>query len=157
MENIRYGKLDATDEEVVEAAQKAHAHDFIIHMPDKYNSHVGEMGAKLSGGQKQRIAIARAILRNAPILIMDEATSALDAVTEQKIQKSLSYLMEGKTVIVIAHKLATIMEMDKILVFDRGHILEEGTHKQLLRKNDHYKQLWDMQQGSVLPEERCED
>ena len=157
MENIRYGQLDATDEEVMDAAQKAHAHDFIIHMPDKYDSHVGEMGAKLSGGQKQRIAIARAILRNAPILIMDEATSALDSVTEQKIQKSLSYLMEGKTVIVIAHKLSTIMEMDRILVFDRGHIVEDGSHKQLLERNDHYKQLWAMQQGSFLPEERCED
>lgn len=157
MENIRYGKLDASDEEVVSAAQKAHAHDFIVRMPEKYNNHVGEMGAKLSGGQKQRIAIARAILRNAPILIMDEATSALDAVTEQKIQKSLSYLMEGKTVIVIAHKLSTVMEMDRILVFDRGHIVEEGNHKQLLKHNNYYKKLWDMQQGCFLPEERCDD
>lgn len=157
MENIRYGKLDATDEEVVDAAQKAHAHDFIIHMPDKYNSHVGEMGARLSGGQRQRIAIARAILRNAPILIMDEATSALDAVTEKKIEESLNYLMNDKTVIVIAHKLSTVMELDRILVFDKGQIVEEGTHKQLLRKNGYYRKLWEMQQDGLLPYEQCED
>jgi ATP-binding cassette subfamily B protein len=157
MENIRYGKLDATDEEVVDAAQKAHAHDFIIHMTDKYNSHVGEMGAKLSGGQRQRIAIARAILRNAPILIMDEATSALDAVTEKKIQESLSYLMEDKTVIVIAHKLSTVMELDRILVFDKGQIVEEGNHKQLLRKNGYYRKLWEMQQDGIFPSEMCEE
>lgn len=157
MENIRYGRLDASDEEVVAAARKAHAHDFIVRMPEKYNNHVGEMGAKLSGGQKQRIAIARAILRNAPILIMDEATSALDSVTEKKIQTSLSYLMQDKTVIVIAHKLSTVIEMDRILVFDRGHIVEEGNHKELLKQNNYYKKLWDMQQGCFLPEERCED
>lgn len=157
MENIRYGKLDATDEEVVDAAQKAHAHDFIIHMPDKYNSTVGEMGAKLSGGQRQRIAIARAILRNAPILIMDEATSALDSVTEKKIQESLSYLMKDRTVVVIAHKLSTVMELDRILVFDKGQIVEEGTHKQLLRKNGYYRKLWEMQQDGLLPYEQCED
>ncbi len=157
MENIRYGKLDASDEEVVDAAQKAHAHDFIVHMHDKYHSHVGEMGAKLSSGQRQRIAIARAILRNAPILIMDEATSALDSVTEKKIQESLNYLMKDKTVIVIAHKLSTIMEMDRILVFDKGQVVEEGSHRQLLRKDGHYKRLWKMQQDGFLPEEKCED
>ena len=157
MENIRYGKLDASDEDVVEAAQKAHAHDFIIKMQDKYDSHVGEMGAKLSGGQRQRIAIARAILRNAPILIMDEATSALDAITEKKIQESLDYLMKDKTVIVIAHKLSTIMEMNRILVFDKGQIVEEGSHKQLLRKDGYYRKLWDMQQDGILPDEQCED
>jgi ATP-binding cassette subfamily B protein len=156
-ENIAYGKFDATDAEIIEASIKAHAHDFIINMPDGYNSTVGEMGTKLSGGQRQRIAIARAILRNAPILIMDEATSALDTITEKKIQASLNYLMKGKTVIVIAHRLSTVLHMDKIIVFDKGNLIEEGTHKELLIKKGHYKKLWDMQQDGILPEEQCED
>jgi ATP-binding cassette subfamily B protein len=157
MDNIRYGRLDASDEEVIDASIKAHAHDFIVHMPEGYNSDVGEMGAKLSGGQRQRIAIARAILRNAPILIMDEATSALDSVTEKKIQESLNYLMDGKTVIVIAHRLSTVLHMDRIIVFDKGKIVEEGTHTQLLKKNTHYQTLWQMQQDGILPNEKCED
>jgi ATP-binding cassette subfamily B protein len=157
IENIRYGRFDATDEEVVDAAIKAHAHDFIVHMKDGYNSDVGEMGAKLSGGQRQRIAIARAILRNAPILIMDEATSALDSVTERKIQESLHYLMNGKTVIVIAHKLSTVLGIDRILVFHQGKIIEDGKHEELLEKNGHYKTLWQMQQDGLLPNEKCED
>ena len=157
MDNIRYGRLDASDEEVIDASIKAHAHDFIVHMPEGYNSDVGEMGTKLSGGQRQRIAIARAILRNAPILIMDEATSALDSVTEKKIQASLDYLMQGKTVIVIAHRLSTVLHMDRIIVFDKGKIVEEGTHTQLLQKNTHYQNLWQMQQDGILPNEKCED
>lgn len=157
MDNIRYGRLNASDEEVIDAAIKAHAHDFIIHMPDGYNSHVGEMGSKLSGGQRQRIAIARAILRNAPILIMDEATSALDSMTEKKIQESLDYLMHGKTVIVIAHRLSTVLHMDRIIVFDKGNIVETGTHSELLTKNGHYKMLWNLQQDGILPNEKCED
>jgi ATP-binding cassette subfamily B protein len=151
MENIRYGRLDATDEEVIEAAKKAHAHQFITNLPDGYNSHVGERGAKLSGGQRQRISIARAILKNAPILILDEATSALDSVTEKYIQDSLHELMQGKTVIVIAHRLSTLLDMDRILVFSRGHIVEDGTHKELLAKKGHYFRLWEMQTGEFLP------
>jgi ATP-binding cassette subfamily B protein len=157
MDNIRYGRLDASDEEVIDASIKAHAHDFIVNMPDGYNSTVGEMGTKLSGGQRQRIAIARAILRNAPILIMDEATSALDSVTEKKIQESLNYLMKDKTVIVIAHRLSTVLHMDRIIVFDKGKILEQGTHEQLLKNNGHYKTLWNMQNDGMLPNEKCED
>jgi ATP-binding cassette subfamily B protein len=156
-ENIAYGKFDATDEEIIEASIKAHAHDFIINMPEGYNSTVGEMGTKLSGGQRQRIAIARAILRKSPILIMDEATSALDSLTEKKIQESLTYLMEGKTVIVIAHRLSTVLHMDRIIVFDKGKVVEEGNHETLLKKNGYYKNLWAMQQDGLLPEERCED
>ena len=131
MENIRYGKLDATDEEVIDVAKKAHAHEFIIKMPEAYATLVGERGVKLSGGQRQRIAIARAILKNAPILILDEATSALDSITENLIQESLDYAMKNKTVIVIAHRLSTVKKMDRILVFDQGHIVEEGTHEYL--------------------------
>ena len=157
MDNIRYGKLDASDEEVIDASIKAHAHDFIKSMPEGYNSTVGEMGTKLSGGQRQRIAIARAILRNAPILIMDEATSALDSITEKKIQESLNYLMQGKTVIVIAHRLSTVLHMDRIIVFDKGKITEEGNHEDLLKLNGYYKILWNMQHDGMLPEEKCED
>ncbi len=153
MENIRYGNFNATDEEVIEASIKAHAHDFIENMPDRYNSTVGEMGTRLSGGQRQRIAIARAILHNAPILIMDEATSALDSVTEKKIQQSLDYLMHSKTVIVIAHRLSTILHMDRIIVFDKGKIVEQGTHDQLIAKNGYYSSLWSMQQDGILPDE----
>jgi ATP-binding cassette subfamily B protein len=156
-ENIAYGKFDATDEEIIEASIKAHAHDFIINMAEGYNSTVGEMGTKLSGGQRQRIAIARAILRKAPILIMDEATSALDSLTEKKIQESLTYLMQGKTVIVIAHRLSTVLHMDRIIVFDKGKVVEEGNHATLLKNNGYYKNLWAMQQDGLLPEERCED
>ncbi|MBM3886801.1 ABC transporter ATP-binding protein [Candidatus Dependentiae bacterium] len=153
MENIRYGKINATDEEVFEAANKAHAHEFIIKLPEGYNSLVGERGVKLSGGQRQRIAIARAILKNAPILILDEATSQLDSVTENLIQKSLWELMQNKTTIVIAHRLSTLLHMDRILVFDNGKIVEDGTHHDLLNKNQLYKNLWDAQVGGFLGDE----
>ena len=147
IDNIRYGKFDATDEEVIEAAKQAHAHEFVIQLPHGYQTLVGERGVKLSGGQRQRVAIARAILKNAPILILDEATSALDSVTEALIQESLQIAMKNKTVIVIAHRLSTIKSMDRILVFDKGHIVEEGTHQYLLKKGIIYPQLWNMQQG----------
>ena len=153
MENIRYGKIDATDEEVIAAAKKAHAHEFIIATPDGYQSLVGERGIKLSGGQRQRISIARAMLKNAPILILDEATSALDSVTEGYIQDSLTTLMQGKTVIVIAHRLSTLLEMDRILVFDQGKIVEEGTHQALMAQQGMYATLWNSQVGGFLLDE----
>lgn len=153
MDNIRYGRVDATDEEVIEAAKKAHSHEFIIKLPLGYDSLVGERGVKLSGGQRQRIAIARAFLKNAPILILDEATSQLDSVTESLIQKSFSELMQNKTTIVIAHRLSTLLHMDRILVFDKGEIVEDGTHSELLAKGGLYKQLWDAQVGGFLVDE----
>lgn len=152
MENIRYGRVEATDAEVIEASKKAHCHEFIIQLEEGYNSLVGERGIKLSGGQRQRIAIARAILKNAPILILDEATSALDSVTEKYIQESLNLLMAGNTTIVIAHRLSTLANMDRILVFNDGSIIEDGTHASLLAENGHYARLWDMQAGGFLPE-----
>ena len=145
-ENIRYGRIDASDGDVIEIAQKAHAHEFIIKLPAGYQTLVGERGIKLSGGQKQRIAIARAMLKNAPILILDEATSSLDSVTESLIQESLKLAMKNKTVIVIAHRLSTIKAMERILVFDKGRVIEEGTHEYLLEKGKIYKDLWQTQQ-----------
>lgn len=152
MENIRYGAINATDIEVIEAAKQANAHKFIQDLPLGYNSLVGERGVKLSGGQRQRIAIARVILKNSPILILDEATSQLDSVTENEIQVSLSKLMEKKTTIVIAHRLSTLLNMDRILVFNQGKIVEDGTHKELLAIKGLYKTLWDAQVGGFLPE-----
>lgn len=154
MENIRYGRIDASDEEVIEAAKKAHAHDFIKKFPQGYDSLAGERGIKLSGGQRQRIAIARAILKNAPILILDEATSQLDSVTENLIQQSLGELMKHKTTIVIAHRLSTLLHLDRILVFDKGKIVEDGTHHELLIKAGLYKKLWDAQVGGFLLDEK---
>jgi ATP-binding cassette subfamily B protein len=154
MDNIRYGRFGATDGQVMEAAKKAHADEFIEKLPRGYYSFVGERGVKLSGGQRQRIAIARAILKNAPILLMDEATSQLDSVTEQYIQDVLWKLMKSKTTIVIAHRLSTLLHMDRILVFDDGKIVEDGTHKELLAKRGHYKTLWDTQVGGFIPEYR---
>lgn len=150
IENIRYGRNDATDEEVVAAAKTAHAHDFIMNLPNTYQMMVGDRGSKLSGGQRQRIAIARAALKNAPILIFDEATSALDSITENLIQDSLWDLMQGRTTIVIAHKLSTLQWMDRILVFDQGKIIEEGTHAQLLEKAGLYNLMWEAQIGNFL-------
>ena len=152
MENIRYGRLDATDDEVIEAAKKAHAHEFILQAEKQYDSLVGERGVKLSGGQRQRIAIARAILKDSPILILDEATSSLDSVTEKKIQLALENLMKDRTVVVVAHRLSTISHMDRILVFDQGKIIEDGSHQQLLQRDGHYAHLWNMQAGGFLPE-----
>ncbi len=157
MDNIRYGRINATDEEVIEAAKKAHAHEFITMLPQGYKSLVGERGIKLSGGQRQRIAIARSFLKNAPILILDEATSQLDSVTESLIQESLWKLMQDKTTIIIAHRLSTLLHMDRILVFDKGKIVEDGTHNKLLTKVGLYKQLWDAQVGGFLGDEKQED
>lgn len=157
MENIRYGRLDATDEEVIKASKKAHCHEFISQIKEQYKSLVGERGIKLSGGQRQRIAIARAILKDAPILILDEATSALDSVTEGYIQESLHYLMKNRTTIIIAHRLSTLAEMDRILVFDNGHIVEDGTHRQLLLANGQYAKMWKTQIGGFLSDETEDD
>lgn len=157
LENIRYGKLEASDEEVKEAARLANAHEFIEELPQGYDSLVGERGIKLSGGQRQRIAIARAILKDSPLLILDEATSSLDSKTEKLIQNGLDNLMQGKTVVVIAHRLSTISHMDRIVVFDQGEIVEQGSHDELLQKDGHYSLLWRMQAGGFLPDEPVED
>ncbi|WYM01444.1 MAG: ABC transporter ATP-binding protein [Gloeotrichia echinulata DVL01] len=153
LENVRYGRLEATDEEVIEASRKAYAHDFISRIEEGYDSLVGERGVKLSGGQRQRIAIARVILKDAPILILDEATSSLDSITEKAIQDTLDLAMQGKTVIVVAHRLSTISHLDRILVFDNGRIVEDGTHQELLTKHGAYYKLWKMQAGGFLPVE----
>ena len=151
LDNIRYGRRDATNEEVIEASRLAHCDDFIEQLPLKYETLVGERGIKLSGGERQRIAIARAILKNAPILILDEATSSLDSHSELLIQDALNVLMKGKTVIVIAHRLSTIRKMDRIIVLDKGQITEEGTHEDLLAKDESlYKHLWELQAGGFL-------
>lgn len=149
-DNISYGKLGATDEEIKKAAKLSNASEFIDKLPKKYETLVGERGTKLSGGQKQRIAIARAMLKNAPILILDEATSALDSESEKLIQDALWKLMENKTAIVIAHRLSTIQRMDRIVVLEDGKIVEEGSHKQLLDSNGVYAKLWQHQSGGFL-------
>jgi ATP-binding cassette subfamily B protein len=143
--NIHYGRPEAPPEEVIEAAKAAHIHDFIESLPDKYESRVGERGLKLSGGEKQRVAIARAILKNPSILIFDEATSALDSETEQGIQAELDRIARGRTTLVIAHRLSTVMDADQILVLDQGRIIERGTHKALLDRDGAYAQMWALQ------------
>jgi ATP-binding cassette subfamily B protein len=153
MENIRYGRRDATDEEVIEASKKAHCHEFISGFPEQYETFVGERGVKLSGGERQRVAIARAILKNAPILVLDEATSSLDSESERFIQEALDILMEGKTVIVIAHRLSTIMKMDRIIVVDGGQIAAQGTHEELLQQGGLYQKLWNIQAGGFIADE----
>ncbi len=148
MENIRYGKPNATDEEIIRAAKLAHCHEFIKDLPEGYGTYVGERGVKLSGGERQRVAIARAILHNAPILILDEATSSLDSQSEKLIQDALGSLIKGKTVLVVAHRLSTIMKMDRIIVIKNGKIAEQGTHQELLKKNGGlYDKLWKVQAG----------
>jgi ATP-binding cassette subfamily B protein len=151
-ENIAYAKPNASLEEVIEVAKKAQAHDFISRLSLGYDTVVGERGVKLSGGQKQRIAIARAILKDAPILILDEATSALDSESEYEIQKALHTLMEGKTVIAIAHRLSTLNEMNRILVLDKGVITEDGSHAELIKKQGKYANLWGHQAGGFIQE-----
>ncbi len=150
MENIRYGRREATDEEVIEAAKKAHCHEFISQLPLGYNTFVGERGIKLSGGERQRVAIARAILKDAPILVLDEATSSLDSQSEAYIQEALEVLMQGKTVIVIAHRLSTIMKMDRIVVLEGGRVVADGTHEELLAQEGLYKKLWSIQAGGFI-------
>jgi ATP-binding cassette subfamily B multidrug efflux pump len=154
-DNIRYGRPAASDAEIAEAARLAHAHEFILDLEDYkgrhgYDAQVGERGVKLSGGQRQRIAIARVILKNAPILVLDEATSALDSEVEAAIQQSLGTLIAGKTVIAIAHRLSTIARMDRLVVLDHGRIVEQGSHAELLRQNGHYAALWQRQSGGFI-------
>jgi ATP-binding cassette subfamily B protein len=151
-ENIAYGKPNATDAEVRHAAEQANALDFIESLDKKFDTLVGERGVKLSGGQRQRIAIARAILKDAPILVLDEATSALDSESEQLIQGALAKLMKGRTSIVIAHRLSTIAKLDRIIVLDEGKIVEQGTHSELLANNGIYAKLWSHQSGGFLKE-----
>jgi ATP-binding cassette, subfamily B, multidrug efflux pump len=160
--NIRYGRPHASDAEVVAAAKKAQAHEFVLGLRDwrantGYEAHVGERGVKLSGGQRQRIALARVILKDAPILVLDEATSALDSEVELAIQQQLLGLMEGKTVIAIAHRLSTIARMDRLIVLEAGRIVESGTHEELLRLGGHYEKLWRHQSGGFLAGEMSDD
>ena len=143
--NIRYGKPDATPEEVMAAAKVSQAHEFIMKMPLAYDSPVGHRGSKLSGGERQRIAIARAIISDPKVLILDEATSSLDAITERKVKEALDYISRGRTTIIIAHRLSTVMDTDRIIVLDKGRIVEVGSHDQLLRRGGLYKRLWNMQ------------
>ena len=151
MENIRYGRMNSSDSEVIEAAKRAYADEFIRDLPEGYQTLVGERGIKLSGGERQRIAIARAILKDAPILILDEATSQLDSVIERKIQESLLGLMQEKTTIVIAHRLSTLLHMDRILVFNQGKIVQDGSHEDLIITEGLYKTLWHAQIRGFLP------
>ncbi|VAW51679.1 Efflux ABC transporter, permease/ATP-binding protein mlr7818, partial [hydrothermal vent metagenome] len=144
--NIRYAKLDASDEEIQQAAKLANIHDFIISLPEGYQTVVGERGLKLSGGEKQRIAIARVILKNPRILVFDEATSSLDSHSEQLILESLKEVAEKHTTLVIAHRLSTIIDADNIVVLDKGKIVEQGTHQKLLEKKGLYAHLWKLQQ-----------
>jgi len=151
MENIRYGRRTATDQEVIEAAKQAHCYDFIMRTKDGFETFVGERGIKLSGGERQRVAIARAILKDAPILILDEATSSLDSESEALIQDALEKLMNGKTVIAIAHRLSTVMKMDRIIVVEGGKVAMDGTHDELVRhEGGLYQKLWDIQAGGFL-------
>ena len=156
-DNLLYGNPQATEEQIIRASQQAQAHEFIMQLKDEqgrsgYDVQVGERGVKLSGGQRQRIAIARVLLKNAPILIMDEATSALDSEVELAIQENLQQLMQGKTVIAIAHRLSTIAAMDRLIVLDKGEIVEQGTHQQLLANQGIYAQLWAHQTGGFISE-----
>jgi ATP-binding cassette subfamily B multidrug efflux pump len=161
-DNIAYGRPDATDAEIIQAAKRANAFEFIEGLSDLQgrtglDAHVGERGVKLSGGQRQRIAIARVFLKDAPILVLDEATSALDSEVEAAIQENLFALMEGKTVIAIAHRLSTLTEMDRLIVLDKGRIVETGTHEQLASGGGIYADLWHRQSGGFLGDQSTED
>src|SRR6202034_1398432 len=152
-DNISYGRPEATEDEIIAAAAQAHALEFIEQLEDwqgrrGFDAHVGERGVKLSGGQRQRIAIARVILKDAPILVLDEATSALDSEVEAAIQEQLDMLMQGRTVIAIAHRLSTIARMDRLIVLDQGRIVEAGSHAALLQRNGVYARLWRRQSGA---------
>jgi ATP-binding cassette subfamily B multidrug efflux pump len=161
-DNILYGRPDASEADMLAAARRAEAHDFIQGLTDPkgrtgYDAHVGERGVKLSGGQRQRIAIARVMLKDAPILLLDEATSALDSEVEAAIQASLYRLMEGKTVVAIAHRLSTIAAMDRLIVIDKGRIVEQGDHRSLLALGGLYARLWEHQSGGFLGEQADDD
>jgi subfamily B ATP-binding cassette protein MsbA len=145
LNNIRYGRLDATQEEVIEAAKQAFAHDFIMLQPHGYETVIGDKGCLLSGGQQQRVSIARALLKNAPVLLLDEAMSALDSEAEREIQAALDRLSEGRTVVAIAHRLSTVLKADRIIVMDGGEIREMGTHQELLETSTIYRKLYDLQ------------
>lgn len=159
LDNILYGRPDASRDDVIAAAKAAEADAFIADLEDAqgrtgYDAFLGERGVKLSGGQRQRIALARAILKDAPILVLDEATSALDSEVEASIQSALTRVMDGKTVLAIAHRLSTLTEMDRIVVMDQGRIIEQGSHEQLLERNGLYAQFWNRQSGGFI---RTED
>jgi ATP-binding cassette subfamily B multidrug efflux pump len=161
-DNIAYGRPEASDAEIIAAAKLAEAHDFILGLGDQkgrkgYDAHVGERGIKLSGGQRQRIAIARVLLKNAPILVLDEATSALDSEVEAAIQSQLHILMRGKTVIAIAHRLSTIAALDRLVVIEQGKIVEQGTHAELLALGGHYASLWQRQSGGFIDADIAEE
>lgn len=154
-DNIIYGRPDATEDEMIDASKRAEAHEFILGLQDHvgrqgYNAYLGERGVKLSGGQRQRIALARAILKDAPILVLDEATSALDSEVEASIQGALERVMEGKTVLAIAHRLSTIAHMDRIVVLEDGQIVEQGTHDELLELDGTYARFWRRQSGGFI-------
>lgn len=153
--NILYGRPDATEDDMIAAAKRARAHEFSLDLQDfrgrnGYDAYLGERGVKLSGGQRQRIALARAILKDAPILVLDEATSALDSEVEAEIQEALEEVMKGKTVLAIAHRLSTIARMDRIVVLDQGRIVEQGSHKELLALGGLYARYWDRQSGGFI-------
>ena len=143
--NIALGKENATDQEIVEAAKIANAHDFITELPNGYDTNIGDSGNKLSGGQKQRLSIARAVLKNPPIMILDEATSALDTESERLVQDALEKMMQNRTSVVIAHRLSTIQNADTIVVLKKGEIVEKGTHEELMKSRKGYKKLVEMQ------------